>query len=99
MRANALDFLAQPPPHPFDIVFLDPPFGKGLIPQCAQLLEANGWLAPAAFVYLETERSGDAFSLPENWQILRDKTAGQVSYRLALRGTTSPPASADENTP
>ena len=74
----------QGPSRPFDIVFLDPPFHQQLLPGCMGLLEANGWLAPDAFVYIEAEK-GLQPELPENWSVYRSKQAGQVGYHLARR--------------
>ena len=72
------------PSQVFDIVFLDPPFHQGLLPVTMQLLEANGWLAADAFVYIEAEK-GLQPDLPQGWKIYRSKQAGQVSYQLARR--------------
>jgi len=70
---------------PYDIVFLDPPFRQGLAVACCRLLEERGWLAPDARVYIETERDLELEDLPSNWQILREKKAGQVACRLFQR--------------
>ena len=69
---------------PFDIVFLDPPFRKNLLPACIQSLESGGWLAAEARVYIEAE-SDLLPELPENWELVRSKRAGQVGYHLARR--------------
>jgi 16S rRNA (guanine966-N2)-methyltransferase len=67
----------------YDVVFLDPPFGQGLIPVCLQLLAEKDWLAPGARIYLESERSLILTDLPVGWRIDREKFAGQIAYRLA----------------
>ena len=72
------------PATPFDIVFLDPPFRENSLPECMRLLEANGWLAAGARVYLEAERNYTP-ELPDGWQLSRSKHAGQVGYHLAIR--------------
>ena len=69
-----------------DIVFIDPPFRKGLLDQSCQLLEQQGWLAEDALIYIETEAELTATDLPANWQCLKEKKAGQVSYALWQRG-------------
>jgi 16S rRNA (guanine966-N2)-methyltransferase len=69
----------------YDIVFLDPPFHQGLIAVCARLLEQKGWLAPGARIYMECERDLALTGLPAHWEIHREKTAGQVTYRLVTR--------------
>lgn len=72
---------------PFDIVFLDPPFGGDpLGPLCGALARA-GWLAPGALVYLESRDAIGTQDLPEGWRILRRQRAGQVRYHLAAAGT------------
>ncbi len=38
----------------FDLVFLDPPYGRGLVPPTLAALRAGGWLAPGALVVAET---------------------------------------------
>ena len=39
----------------FDVVFLDPPYGKSLVPAALRRLADEGWLAPGAYVAAETE--------------------------------------------
>jgi len=80
VQADALTFL-QRPPRPFDVVFLDPPFRKNLLPGCLETLAA-GWLASGARVYVENEAElGEPPLLPD-WELLRSKQAGQVRYSL-----------------
>lgn len=67
-----------------DVVFLDPPYGTPLTNLCTLL--DGGWLAPQARIYLEWNRKQPAPDLPPGWQLLRDKTAGQVRFALAERG-------------
>lgn len=70
----------------YDIVLLDPPFDQpALLAECCQGLEARGWLAPAACIYLETRSVYGVPVLPANWALTRSKKAGQVAYHLALR--------------
>jgi len=72
------------PGSPFDIVFLDPPFRKDLLPACIQALEHGGWLAENARVYIEAE-SDLELQIPGNWELTHSKRAGQVGYHLARR--------------
>jgi 16S rRNA (guanine966-N2)-methyltransferase len=67
-------------PKPFDLVFLDPPFRQQLVEQAAQLLNHNS-LADQALIYVEME-SESTQVIPENWQLLKEKLAGQVIYQL-----------------
>lgn len=79
------DSLSQLKPHQFDIVFLDPPFRHNLLAMCAAELEARGCLATDALIYLEAEKELTTLTLPANWQIIRNKTAGEVNYFLVRR--------------
>jgi len=65
----------------FNIIFLDPPFRKGLIEQIAILLEENS-LAENALIYVEMESEDNNQQLPNNWHLIKEKIAGQVAYRL-----------------
>jgi len=85
VRGSADVYLATEMPRPFDIVFLDPPFELGQLQRICPLLESRGWLAEGANIYLEAERDLAEWPVPSNWEILRDKTAGQVRYALAQR--------------
>jgi 16S rRNA (guanine966-N2)-methyltransferase len=69
----------------FDVVFLDPPFGQNLVIPTCQSLEENGWLTKHAKIYIETERFFDFSGMPENWKMLKSKTAGEVAYHLFER--------------
>jgi len=66
----------------YNIVFLDPPFADGRYEELCRLLADNGWLAPAALVYLELDRKEDLPALPDGWQVVKEKTAGSVRYAL-----------------
>lgn len=65
----------------FDIVFLDPPFHRNLVPAVLPRL-AHGWLAPHALVYVECER-GAVFS-HEGFSLHREGHTREVRY-LVLR--------------
>ncbi len=83
-NTNALDFLKTQASDKFDLVFIDPPFRQNLVSQTCELLEA-GWLTEQALIYVEMEAEGNQ-QLPNNWQLLKEKIAGQVAYRLFQRG-------------
>ncbi|MDG4554747.1 MAG: 16S rRNA (guanine(966)-N(2))-methyltransferase RsmD [Candidatus Competibacter sp.] len=83
-QADALAWLDQPGT-PFEIGLLDPPYGAGLLEPACVALEAGGWLAAHAWIYLESELEAGAPTLPAPWTPWREKTAGAVAYRLARR--------------
>ncbi len=74
------------PAEPYDIVFLDPPFDAQYLPQIITTLANPGWLRPDAYIYLETATTLTTPTLPPTWHTLREKVAGQVSYRLIQQG-------------
>ncbi|AHY05209.1 16S rRNA (guanine(966)-N(2))-methyltransferase [Serratia plymuthica] len=84
VNTNTLSWLAGNG-QPFDVVFLDPPFRKGLLAETVTLLEQQGWLADEAWIYVEAEAESAAADVPANWQLHREKVAGQVAYRLYVR--------------
>lgn len=86
-RVDALAWLERGPlsSKPFDVVFLDPPYGDALLPVLAARLEDGGWLAPGAWVYLEDAAARGEPTLPPGWTLLRSKSAGDVGYHLARR--------------
>lgn len=84
IQADTLRLLAGTA-QPFDIVFLDPPFGSGLASEAMRRLESGGWLAPAAAIYLEMPARDGPPVLPADWTLHRSGRAGAVGYHLALR--------------
>jgi 16S rRNA (guanine966-N2)-methyltransferase len=91
-RGDAMSFLQRSRPalassiQGFHVVFLDPPFDSSLLPQAAQLLETQGWLLPGSLIYVEHAARGEMPRLPENWQLIKAKRAGEVGYHLYERG-------------
>ena len=81
IQADTLRWLGTPG-QPYDIVFIDPPFRKGLLAQTITLLDTGGWLASNALIYIECEVEQGAPQVPASWQLHREKVAGQVAYRL-----------------
>ncbi len=77
---DALRWLAaQPSPLNTDLIFIDPPFALDLWDKTVQALADQ--LKPDTLVYIEAPRN-QTYSVPVNWQCLREKQAGQVDYRL-----------------
>ena len=84
VNTNTLTYLNQSGT-PHDVVFVDPPFRKGLLEETLNLLETNGWLADSALIYVESEVENGMPPVPANWDLHREKIAGQVAYRLYHR--------------
>ncbi|UTW44547.1 16S rRNA (guanine(966)-N(2))-methyltransferase RsmD [bacterium SCSIO 12696] len=81
LATDALAWLKTSSASPFDVVFLDPPFGKELLESCYQLLTDHGWLTSNALVYVECG-ANEHNPAPNNWELHREKHSGQVVYRL-----------------
>jgi len=64
----------------FDVIFLDPPFQRGILPLLLPLLPQR--LAPGGLVYVETEA---ALEPGEGWEVWRSGRAGNVFYCLLKR--------------
>lgn len=86
VNTNTLNFLAQAG-QPHTVVFVDPPFRKGLLEDTLRLLEQQGWLAENALIYVESEVENGTPLTPASWSLHREKVAGQVAYRLYRRET------------
>ncbi len=95
VEADALAFLGRPA-EAFDLVFLDPPFTAGLMPALLGRLAKGGWLAPGAFVYLESPAAEGEPALPPGWTLHRSKRAGEVGYHLARVPAATGDAGQDE---
>ncbi len=82
---DILSYLKRPP-IAFDVIFLDPPFRKNFVSQVAKLLNL-GWIAQNGLIYVEMEvnNTNTMREIPDNWQLLKEKVAGQVAYRLFQR--------------
>ena len=83
--ADAFSYLRTRAAAPFDLVFLDPPYGERWLAPALEALEAGHWMAPEAWVYLEDAATRGEPVLPAGWALLRSKKAGDVGYHLARR--------------
>jgi 16S rRNA (guanine966-N2)-methyltransferase len=82
LEMGAARFL-RTPGAPFDVAFLDPPFGKDALVEYIPLLDAGNWLNVGGLIYLENERAAGVPALPAHWEMLKSKSAGEVGYHLA----------------
>ena len=87
-QRDARKFLQQSDGSSFNIVFLDPPFRQNLLQPMIELLEAGNWLTDDALIYIEQGSDEAEAVLPANWQLLKEKNAGQVRYQLIERATS-----------
>lgn len=67
--------------HPFDLLFADPPYGKGLGEQALVAAAEGGWLKPNALCIVE-EAAAALFKLPENFSLQDERRYGDTIIRL-----------------
>jgi 16S rRNA (guanine966-N2)-methyltransferase len=80
---DAFEFLKAEPEEQFDIIFVDPPYGKKWVSECLSWLAKQDLLRRHGRVYIEYESSlAPEQVIDEHWQLLKHKTAGQVTYGL-----------------
>lgn len=80
--SSAEQKLQQHIDEPFDIIFLDPPFHQQLAANTVQLIDQNNFLSKRGWVYLEMASDECLPDMPKHWRLHRQKSAGQVCYRL-----------------
>jgi len=88
-RADATRLGPRPDPAPFDLVFLDAPYGMGMTEPALAGLARHGWLAPEAMIVVE-RGVGEAPLTAPGYAILgsRDWGAARVYF---LKPDSTPP--------
>lgn len=61
---------------PADVVFLDPPYGKGLVPSALSALLEAGYIGKETIIIAETEKK-EKLKLSEEFEIERSKSYGR----------------------
>lgn len=79
----------------FDLVFLDPPYGKGLGEQALTEASSNNWLIPGAVVVLE-ETADASVALPEGFTELNRRTYGGTQVVIGRFGNVPNAGSAND---
>lgn len=81
LTVDAFEYMAHAQ-ESFDLILLDPPFGKDLIQPALALIKEQGLIQPEGKIYIELEASAPTPKLPEGWAMVRDKVAGDVRFGL-----------------
>jgi 16S rRNA (guanine966-N2)-methyltransferase len=75
-------FLAGKPPaeRPFEMVFLDPPYGTTAaeVTRVLAALDESGWLAGGATIVLERASEGGPVGAPESWETTWERAYGDT---------------------
>lgn len=91
-RARVLRADATRPPaadRPAGLVFLDPPYGEGLVARAVPALASAGWIAPGTVLVVETADE-EAVAL-EGFALFDDRRVGRARLRV-LRAAQGPVA-------
>jgi 16S rRNA (guanine966-N2)-methyltransferase len=84
-RADAARFLSGRPRIPFDLVFLDPPYDRGLafVARTLGKLAAGDWVSQGGTVVVEAQEG--QISWPPGFRETRIRKAGRTQVSLAVR--------------
>ncbi|WP_315771269.1 MULTISPECIES: 16S rRNA (guanine(966)-N(2))-methyltransferase RsmD [unclassified Bradyrhizobium] len=77
-RRDATDLGPAHPVEPFSLVFLDPPYGKGLAEKALASLRDGGWLTPSALLVVEEAKA--AFKVPEGFTELERRAYDDTEF-------------------
>ena len=80
LRAQSVEH-TPPPPRPFDLIMMDPPYGAGLAQSA--LDRAALWLAPGGWLSLELH--GEAPVLPSGVELDTERRFGKATLLLVRR--------------
>src|SRR3954463_1236263 len=78
-RRDATDLGPAHPGETFALVFLDPPYGKGLAEKALASLRDGGWLIPGALLVVE-EAKAAAFTAPEGFEELERRAYDDTEF-------------------
>jgi 16S rRNA (guanine966-N2)-methyltransferase len=83
-RRDATKLGPAHPLEPFSLVFLDPPYGKGLAEKSLAAAREGGWLTPGALVVVE-EAADAGFMAPQGFEELERRQYDDTEF-VFLRG-------------
>jgi len=76
-KEDVLRFLKKPPAETFDLLFIDPPYGRDLLAPSLRLLLERGWLSPGAFITAEVEKEA-RLTIPQQYILEADRLLGRT---------------------
>lgn len=87
-RRDATNLGPAYPVEPFSLVFLDPPYGRGLADKAVASLRDGKWLMPEALVVVEESKAA-AFAAPDGFEELERRAYDETEF-VFLRATAQP---------
>ena len=86
INQDSIKYLEKADLLPFDLIFLDPPFNKGLLPSILSLLSRKNLINIKSKIYIESEYEMNIEFLNSNTmyecRIVKQKKSGNVHYCL-----------------
>jgi len=79
-RRDATKLGAAHPNEPFTLVFLDPPYGKGLAESALVSAREGGWLTANALIVVEEET--EAFKTPEGFEEIERRRYDDTEFSI-----------------
>ncbi len=86
-RRDATNLGPAHPVEPFALVFLDPPYGRGLAEKALASLHSGGWLTPGALLVVEEAKAANV-AAPEGFDELERRAYDDTEF-VFLRATAS----------
>jgi len=85
----------------FDLIFIDPPYGRDLLGPAFSLAADGGFAAPEALVAAEVEIQADIekLSLPGAFRLLADRRYGQTRMLIWRHETAASPSTPEPSIP
>ncbi len=82
LRRDARKLGAAPEGESSSLAFLDPPYGKGLVPPTLKALRDGDWLSTGALIVIE-ERAGTEVALPDGFVLRETRRYGVTQVVFA----------------
>ncbi len=83
IRGDYLDFL-KTCDRPFDLVFLDPPYGKQMIDSALKTLVEKELLQPGSIVVWECDEK-EKINVPKTIELIKERTFGRIQTRIGVQ--------------
>jgi 16S rRNA (guanine966-N2)-methyltransferase len=83
-RRDATDLGPAHPVEPFSLVFLDPPYGRGLAEKALVSLRDGGWLTPGALLVVEEAKAAQ-FATPDGFEELERRAYDDTEFVFLRR--------------
>ena len=76
-----------PAQSPFDLIFLDAPYKKGLTEPTLSVLIANGYVAPHTLIIAETAKD-ESLNIPTTLKLIDERISGAARFSFIIKCTS-----------